>query len=390
MFKSFIGSKISIFILGLCGGAILLFGIIYVVKHPPAFKFGTASTVEAKYGKPNANIAEADNTIFADEFALYSHLAKYGVKKTMDALHGLSATNGDCHNTAHEAGRMAYELTGEEAFQTCSAVCHSGCYHGATEAFFQKNGTANLTENLSLICNEELNSFFSHQCLHGIGHGLMAWTSYELFEALQGCDLLPRGTASCYSGVFMENVVGGLAKEATEEQQENFAGHFTQYLSDDPHYPCNIVEDKYKWGCYIFQTSRMLQILNYDFAKVAKSCMDTPEAFRRTCFESLGRDIGGTHRGNPNAMIQACQSSPLGPMRNGCLVGAVQDSFWDPSGQDTALTLCKTLKRKDEKDECYNTIFWRAPDVLAAKTDQEAFCLKTESAYQDQCQRHIK
>jgi hypothetical protein len=361
---------------------IFVIGSIYVSDNSSS---SLSKNLLEKYGKPDTAIQKNDTQLFTDEYALFSYVSKFGPKQTMQQLHDLQQAHGDCHNVGHETGRIAYELFGDKAFQECTAECHSGCYHGATEAFFQENGTANLVDNLDLLCDQDLNSFFNHQCLHGIGHGLMAWTNYDLFEALQSCDFLPEGQSSCYSGVFMENVVGGLAKEASAEEQKNFAGHFTEYLSDDPHYPCNIVGEQYKWGCYIFQTSRMLQILNYDFAKVAIACVDTPEKHLRTCFESLGRDIGGTHRGNPTKMIEACQSSPQGSMRTGCLMGAVQDSFWDPAGQDTALEFCKLLTDKQEKDECYNIIFWRAPDVLASQTELKTFCEKSENAYQGQC-----
>ena len=70
-----------------------------------------------------------------------------------------------------------------------------------------------MAENFALICSNELNSFFRHQCVHGIGHGLMAWTSYELNDALEICKELSEGVnqRSCYSGIFMENVVFGLS-----------------------------------------------------------------------------------------------------------------------------------------------------------------------------------
>ena len=47
------------------------------------------------------------------------------------------------------------------------------------------------------------------QCLHGLGHGLTANAEHDIFRALRLCDALEgdwdRG--SCYSGVFMENII---------------------------------------------------------------------------------------------------------------------------------------------------------------------------------------
>jgi hypothetical protein len=334
------------------------------------------------------NISETSQTIFGDDSALYSYVKKFGPKKTVLALHQLSSQLGDCHASAHKAGRYSYELYGEQAFKDGSAECHSGLYHGATEAYFKQNGTANLAQNLQAICSYGNNNFFSHQCLHGIGHGLMAWTSYELPEALQNCDKLPERQESCYTGVFMENIVGGLAEEATDQQKQELGGHFTKYLSDDPQYPCNAVAEKYQSSCYFMQTSRTIQIFNSDFAKVADACRKALAQHQYSCFSSMGRDVGAVYRADSAQAISTCGHAPAGNMRIGCLNGAVQDSFWDPSGQDKAVNFCKLLTDGNQKSGCYQTIVDRATDLLdvAAKP---VFCGQVEAAYQPDCRRKL-
>lgn len=333
-------------------------------------------------------IEESSSAIFQDMDALKSYVKKFGPGRTIERLNELSAEFGSCHNPAHEAGRFSYEIFEDKAFQKCSAYCHSGCYHGATEAYFKEHGTANFAENLKVLCTSELNSFFSHQCIHGIGHGLMAWTDYDLPEALKSCDLLSEQQSSCWSGVFMENIVGGLAEKEGQQSGETntseLAPHFTKYLSDDPLYPCPAVDDKYENTCYFLQTSRMAQLYGSDYAKISKGCSDAPVEHQRSCFESMGRDVNAGRR-DPETSISACSHAPLGSARTGCLIGAVQDTFWDPTGQDTALSFCALLKDKGEKEACYQTIFGRAPDVIVAKSDLQAFCGKAETAYRALC-----
>lgn len=358
------------------GVAILLSGVIILAKSE------TGPSTSKAYDK---NISETSEDIFNNTDALYSYVKKFGPQKAMAQLNSLSGKFGSCHNIAHKAGRFAYEIYKEESFKECSAECHSGCYHGATEAYFKENGTTNLSENLRTLCSTDLNAFFSHQCLHGIGHGLMAWTNYELPEALTSCELLNPGQEqySCWTGVFMENIVGGLESEASAEDKEDLAGHFTKYLSEDPHYPCNAVEDKYKSSCYLLQTSRMLQLYS-DFSKVSNACENAPDGYERICFESMGRDIGGNFN-NPEAEIQACQNAPRGNYRTGCLVGAVQDSFWDEGGQNIAIKFCTLLNDSEEKTACYNTIINRAPQVISYKPSLEAFCNKLETSFRSSC-----
>lgn len=327
-------------------------------------------------------IDKGSTEIFKSRAALKTYIQNYGTKETIKRLHALSAQFGTCHDVAHVAGRTSYELFGEKSFKECSAECHSGCYHGATEAYFKEHGTANLAKNLETLCGSELNYFFSHQCIHGIGHGLMAWTNYEIHEALQNCDLLPERQDSCWTGVFMENTVGSL----TQESSGSIGGHFTKYISDDPLYPCAIVDDKYKSSCYFLQTSRMIQIFGADFKKVASSCLDAPKPYQKSCFGSMGRDVGGVYRRDPAGAIKACSFAPAkDQLRIECLMGAVQDSFWDPSGQDEAIRFCRILTNQEEKSACYRTIFERAPQVLLSKNELEGFCKKVEGKYKNIC-----
>ncbi len=331
---------------------------------------------DSDFRQPQGNNASNPEELFSDDAYLRSYIGSYGPSKALTELSTLSSQQESCHPRAHEVGRISYEIYEEGAFAKCSAECQSGCYHGAVESYFKKNGTVNLAGALSGICNPELNSFFMHQCLHGIGHGLMAWTNYELFDALNSCDLISAGRESCYTGVFMENIVGGIA---------GTMGHFTKYMSDDPHYPCNVIDGKYKSACYFYQTSRMTSLFNGDFSKVARACKEAPPEYQRSCFESMGRDSGGRNRQNPKAAITACANAPYGNQRIWCLAGAVQDTFWDSSGQDTALKFCESLIDHSEKKYCYETVFERAKQVLNGRKNIESFCNKTESDYQRSC-----
>jgi len=334
--------------------------------------------------KYHSDINKDEPAIFNDEDLLYGYVQKFGPKATTQYLNKLSLELGDCHNTAHRAGRYAYDIYKEEAFKLCSSECHSGCYHGATEAYFKDNGTADLAGNLNLLCGSGLNEFFSHQCIHGIGHGLMAWTDYDLPEALKNCNLLNQRQDSCWTGVFMENIVGGLAQSDIVDKGGDFS-HFTKYLNDDPHYPCNIVEEKYKWSCYFLQTSRMVQLFGPDFKKITQTCLEVPDPYQESCFDSMGRDIGGTWPHNARKAIAACSFAPKGLERIICLTGAVQDALWDPTGQNDALTFCRLLDRKAEKDACYDTIFTRAKEIFTSASDLKNFCQKAELQYQNTC-----
>ena len=317
--------------------------------------------------------------LFRDDALLNAFVKRYGPAATVRILSENEHRVGvDCHERAHVMGRLAYEQFGAIAFSLSGHECHSGGYHGATEAFFRDRGTSHLQSDIGVVCSAGLNDFFRHQCVHGIGHGLMAWTSYELFDALELCDLLEAVSdqQSCFSGVFMENVVGGLSGSM---------GHFTEFLSDDPHFPCNILDDRYVVPCYFFQSSRMIQVFGGDFERLAGACAEAPAVAHPVCFGSMGRDVGGVARGDPERAIRLCSYAEDPASRLDCLDGAVQDSFWDPTGANNALAFCRTLEEDGEKRRCYSTIVERARSVIDDALALEGFCGKVEAGYREGC-----
>ncbi len=81
-------------------------------------------------------------------------------------------------------------MFGAAAFALASQECEAGAFHGATETLFRDRGTANVQGDVEALCGSVWVYFYRLQCIHGVGHGLMAWTSYELLDALGFCDRL--------------------------------------------------------------------------------------------------------------------------------------------------------------------------------------------------------
>lgn len=313
------------------------------------------------------------------------YLESYGPKKLMEKLLKDSGNESEfnCHRYAHQIGKLSYKVLGaQKALKEGTGECHSGYFHGATEGFFSENGTANLKINLIRLCSRDLNPFFRHQCYHGVGHGLMGWANYEINEALQNCELLENSAnlSSCTTGVFMENYTG-----AFQKNQSKNADHISKYLSEDPHFPCNIVDKKHKYNCYFLQTSRMLQLFGINFQKVVQECKKVAEEYQSACFQSMGRDVGGFFRNNPQAAIETCIEISTKNQRINCLNEAAQYTFWTTEGQNIAIKFCKLLINKVEKDSCYSTIFDRAVRIISSQKELTSFCLKVESSHQKIC-----
>lgn len=321
--------------------------------------------------------------LFDDPDALREFVLLYGPEQAVTDLKATEVrVRRNCHNPAHDVGRIAYEEFGPIAFVIAGHGCQSGALHGAMEALFAQRGTSQLARDVAAVCSASEDAFVLHQCRHGVGHGIMAWTSYELHESLELCDVLPDkfGRDSCYSGVFMENVVGGLS---------GLMGHETQYLRlDDPHFPCDIVASKYVPGCYFYQTSHMVAVYAGDMEKVAAACSEAPQASQYLCFSSYGRDVAAASVDMPELTVEMCNYAPP-EYRTECTNGAVQNIFWEPQGESAAIGLCKIVNA-EQVSGCWDTIIDRAQFVWPSVADRERFCAQiTDGSAQLRCKQRL-
>lgn len=349
---------------------------------------GIASLVSIKRDgvqSVDSAIAANESKIGTDDVLLKQYIKKYGADATIAYVKTLPI---DCHQRVHKVGRLTYELKGSDAFTILNSECMSGYTHGVTEAFFHEHGTENLTVNLELICQGQQFGFYSNQCFHGVGHGLMAFNDYDLPAALKSCDTLPEGGQrwdSCYTGVFMENVVGAIGVEDAKASNGDHDYHTSSWLSSDPQFPCNAVELKYKQSCYIFQTSRMIQIPNFDYRKVAQACADIEAEYQVSCFFSMGRDVSNSFGSNYEEIEKTCSYIPASDLRLKCIEGASQDKFWHESEQEDALGMCRAMTESSAKQSCYNTIASRGREIIDSRDNRRMFCAKFEPGYKELC-----
>ncbi len=258
----------------------------------------------------------------------------------------------DCHPIVHAIGRETYRIKGNihNSFSACDQTCHSGCYHGSVERFLRGEniyaevnkhpGTNELKQKAGGACDPKIPVRFRFQCLHGLGHALLFFSAYKLQSSLEICDVLAEewGRASCYGGVFMENVFN-----ATPESRD--------LSPTDYHYPCNKLDQKYRAECYVMQTSRMTE-MGLSTEKVFQECAKAGE-FHLRCVISIGRDLSNDVRlGQTRATAEKCELAS-GEPRLACMRGVVYaliDNTWDGR---YALPFCAALTQESDQSACY-------------------------------------
>ncbi|MDX1394574.1 MAG: hypothetical protein R3195_09285 [Gemmatimonadota bacterium] len=329
-----------------------------------------------------------------------------GVRSALEALSQIAAADvevqRDAHVYTHAIGITSYDPARpvSEVFAECTELFQSGCYHGVIQAHFMATGIPD-AGTVEGLCEDFKrpgeDRFLLFQCLHGLGHGLTMYYGHHLPRALEDCDLLADGwdRESCYGGAFMENVVaatsphhvatelahdpaavvaGGAdssdpATPAGDEGQGDMHDHgmepaaaavvdalepFEPLRPDDPHYPCSVLQDRYLTACYLMQTSVMLHYNGGDFGEAADDCSSAPEPWRRTCFQSLGRDVSAYTLQDHARGIGACREAP-----------------------------------EEYRDYCYVGLVKNYIDITATTGDGFAFCTKIEERYKPRCNEAI-
>ncbi len=249
---------------------------------------------------------------------------------------------------------VAYKSV-DEASKHGDYVCWSGYYHGIYEKYMADFDDDELRTVMPTICHRPKDNpyaFDYYNCIHGLGHGVTIRFDNDPFRALPYCDVLGDNweRTNCYTGVFMQNIVVDRTMHKSVRLKE-----------DDPIYPCNAVEKRYKSACYLGQTSYVLRVLDYDYKKAFSVCDGIEQGFVQTCYVSMGRDISGNFHREAGPIVEHCS---LGAPEHqaDCYVGAVRNDVFNDHALENANALCAIVPQEfrqiceSSRDSAFKTL----------------------------------
>jgi hypothetical protein len=316
---------------------------------------GTSSSTTTLPQHPVAGTFEPDEVALddcsdAEQLCLeqaYGNIAyREGPKRALALLEEeVGTATNVCHRIAHNIGSAAlarYEGDVGRTFADGSSTCASGYYHGVLSRALVnvKSFAASALGAVSrkLCSSDEVRAVaeLEYQCLHGLGHGLMITTGYDLPKSLAVCDRL-RGeweATSCNGGVFMENFF------------TSYGAQSGWVRDDDPVYPCNWVAEEDKLTCYQLVTSRILRVIGLDWERTAEICAEVEEGYVGRCFESYGRDVAGQTRRDPEEILELCAIAGRYGGERDCVRFAALDMVANDKSGRQAVGLCEETTGK--------------------------------------------
>ena len=324
---------------------------------------------------------------------LVAELASDGVRPALDMLSEVAASDvdveRDAHVYTHAIGMNSYDPDRpvSEVFARCTELFQSGCYHGVIQAYFMAQGTID-EATVRGLCEDfkqpGADRFLLFQCLHGLGHGLTMFYAHHLPRALKDCDLLASSwdRDSCYGGAFMENIVAAtdphhMGAEAHGVPASDTLEPWEPLRADDPLYPCSVLDSRYQVACYMMQTSAMLRQNGDDIGDAAKTCETAPQNLRKTCFQSLGRDISSHTLQNVDDGLREC-GRVADEYRGWCYVGLVKNFVDLTATTDAGFHFC-TRVEDTYRPRCNQAMGEEIGILFASEEDRRAACRVADS-----------
>jgi hypothetical protein len=337
--------------------------------------------------EPDATVLEECHGRYGCLEQAFGNLAyRVGPKRTLaifeERIRADRIVQRDCHRIAHTIGSAVFErYDGNVArtFAAGSSVCASGYYHGILErAFVGISTRAAIARKARTLCLDSAirrRGFLDYQCRHGLGHGFMIQTGYDLPTALSLCGGLGArwDEVTCTSGVFMENV-------------STRFGFRSRWLREtDPLYPCNSLELRHRRSCYLRATTWILELNQYDFADTARRCAAAGSAWASYCFRGYGRDavVDARYESIPR-VLALCGLAGEG--RGACFYGAAR-TFGDGeglAGARRAAAFCARAPRA-HRGGCSAGLGIVAGLLYRTDADRRAACIRLAPAYAGAC-----
>jgi mono/diheme cytochrome c family protein len=278
--------------------------------------------------------------------------ARTALARVARAMETNQSVQADCHLIVHAVGAGAYVRYKDagKAFVDAgplATTCFSGFYHGVLQRALNGVQAGGLTAAARRLCATpavKRNYFVLSECVHGLGHGLMIYTGYNLPRALGTCHRLDTefDQTSCTGGVFMENF------------QTSVRIRSPWLKTSDPIFPCNAVAARDKDACYLILTAHLLDVTGHDFAKVARLCLRSDKAFVATCFESYGRDVAGATLAKPRKILDLCALTPR-EMVSRCIYGAARSVTGMDASARRSTPLCNLAPAR-YRAHCFNGV----------------------------------
>jgi len=320
----------------------------------------------------------------------------------------------DMHLLGHVVGDVLYKQDGLDGIHVCTQDFRNACSHSIVVGLFYDQGESALGKIAETCRNAPGGKGAYTMCFHGLGHGVLAHSSYDLEKAVTLCDQTStaeyggRESVECVGGTIMEIIGGVHDREAWERQYKNY------FKDEDPLYPCtaDFMSDEVRGMCYNYLTPHLFEAAGGSlenpipsFKEAFTFCDAIPperKSERTTCFGGFGkefivlakdrdiRDIGTMTEIQVKRVYDWCKLAPNREGTDACLQFAMSSMYWGGENDyGSALKLCSIMTEdKGYRDNCYNGLVGNVHYYQGGLNNDKYikdFCQSLPEEYQSDC-----
>lgn len=319
----------------------------------------------------------------------------------------------DQHLLGHVIGDIIFEQNNIEGIKECSDDLRNACSHSIVIGAFLEQGMSALPE-IKEACHLAPGGGGAYGlCIHGLGHGILAYLEYDMEEAIKLCEKLnapgPNVEYSeCTGGIAMEMMSGVNDLEAWEKQKPNY------FKKDDPLSPCDMdfMTEEAAKRCYSYLTPHLFEVGGANMAKLEPKYFEKALSFcegipqeevenRKRCFGGFGKEFIGiaNDRNIQNVsemddsklsdVYEWCKLAPTEGVST-CLDSALQALYWGGENErGVAIRFCDVMSEDEYQSYCFNQLIGAVGYYIKDEKYKREFCDELPSSYVLQCKQNI-
>lgn len=326
--------------------------------------------------------------------------------------------NIDLHLLGHVIGDILYQQQGVNGMKYCTQDFRNACSHTVAVGLFLDEGDAALAK-IAKACEKAPGGKGAYtMCYHGLGHGVLAYTNYNLVDAVALCkkagtpERNNREYAECVGGIIMEQISGGDHDKQTWEKQRQI-----NLKTENPLYPCNsrIIEGKQaKAYCYLYLTPHIFNSSGLvvsgrpgeeTIARAFTVCnkIEQNDGYsRESCYGGFGkefavlakdRDIRKMDQLSGQEIAQIYSWCGLADNIKGqqyCIKYAMNSIYWGgENSRNGAVAFCNQASDNAIKNYCFTELISSVGFYNDSPAYRKEFCSEIPVSMQSLCQSKL-
>lgn len=311
---------------------------------------GTSETLETGSTKPvlEAENSTSDNCSWRCEI---ENLAETDPQAALSKLMALSESDtevsSECHNTAHDVGRIAsINIGADDAFALGDLSCGSGYWHGVITQWL---ADGNEIQELAQDCvTQSGTSMARWECGHGMGHAVVL--AKNLDDALHECGLFPDEIRDgCWHGALMQD--------------------YTDNPKREPYIPCSdrdydrATADDYLHTCYSMESVRLVKgpgvsLTREQLYGAIDKCREiADDRWVRSCAAGIAGGVTDDSSPEREDIKTVCTSTKGDrELEDWCWSSAGANMVANLGGIERAEEACKRVARGRELESCLSGV----------------------------------